>query len=160
MATLWISPNADTRVGTPRAIREWLAGDWCLLFSHPQDFDASGLECDRWLALLRDDFLKRRVRPLAYGNRGECDRSWVSQLIGDEGAVGLSALRSTLFDLASRTLRDDILAQQGRFVMIFDDHLRRRGLLTYSPARNRVSPFDLLASVDAMRRGGDLRHAA
>ncbi len=46
-------------------LREWLAGDWGLLFSHPQDFQDQGLESDRWLAILCEEFRVRGVKPLA-----------------------------------------------------------------------------------------------
>ncbi|MCC6173117.1 MAG: hypothetical protein IT481_13935 [Gammaproteobacteria bacterium] len=34
-------------------LRRIQAGDWCLLFSCPEDFDEQGFERDRWLLLVR-----------------------------------------------------------------------------------------------------------
>ena len=46
MATLCLG---EVDVAAP-LLREWLDGDWALLFAQPQDFEEQGLERDRWAA--------------------------------------------------------------------------------------------------------------
>jgi hypothetical protein len=41
-----------------------------------------------------------------------------------------------------------------------DAQLRRRGVLKYSAGRSSISPLDLLASIDALRRRNGARIAA
>jgi alkyl hydroperoxide reductase subunit AhpC len=150
MATLWIDGDRGTR------LRDWLQGDWAIVFSHPSDFRYDGLESDRWLAILRSEFVSRGVRPLAC-RRGaaEVDAGWTSELDGDGAPVRLDAS-----DLRSRALRQRLLGMPPRFVMIVDETLGERAVLKYSAGRTSASPLDLLASVDAMRRRGGTRIAA
>ena len=60
MATVCLG---DLDCGAP-LLRDWLGGDWGLLFSHPLDFQDQGLEHDRWLDILRQEFRARGARPL------------------------------------------------------------------------------------------------
>jgi alkyl hydroperoxide reductase subunit AhpC len=139
-------------------LRDWLAGDWALLFSHPADFEDQGLERDRWLEILRDEFRVRGVRPVACGQSADAgaaaDDSWAGELIYDHRLLRLpsDAAGDSVIDLAARNLRADILGLPPRFVLIVDESLTRRGVLKYSAGRSSVSPLDLLASIDAFRR--------
>jgi hypothetical protein len=141
-------------------LRDWLGGDWALLFSHPADFQDQGLERDRWLEILRDEFRARGVRPVACSQSADpaagagADDSWAGELISDYRLLRLHSTPAgdSVVDLPARNLRADILALPPRFVLIIDDSLARRGVLKYSAGRSSVSPLDLLASIDAFRR--------
>jgi hypothetical protein len=178
MATLFVNageaqaPAAALNVHAFEAgtsLRDWLQSDWAMLFSHPLDFQYQGLETDRWLSILRDEFRSRGVRPMAC-RRGaaELDGSWVSDLIADRSLLRLESassaeteeLPNAPVDLPARALRTDILAMPPRFVLIVDDELRRRGVLKYSSGRANVSPLDLLGSIDLLRRRNAARIAA
>jgi hypothetical protein len=85
----------------------------------------------------------------------ELDTGWASDLTGDR-----SLLRLECVDVPSRTLREDIMGMPSRFALIVDAQLRRRGVLKYSAGRSSISPLDLLASIDALRRRNGARIAA
>ena len=144
--------------GSAPLLRNWLGGDWGLLFSHPADFQDRGLERDRWLEILRDEFRVRGVRPVACSQAAEAgagaDDSWAGELICDYRLLRLQSAGAddSVVDLPARNLRADILALPPRFVLIIDESLTRRGVLKYSAGRSSVSPLDLLASIDAFRR--------
>jgi alkyl hydroperoxide reductase subunit AhpC len=150
MATLWVNGETGPQ------LREWLQGDWAILFSHPIDFQYQGLETDRWLSILREEFSVREVRPLACKRSlTELDAGWASDLVEDH-----SLLRLGSTDVAARQLREDLSGLSARFVVIVDEALQRRGVLKYSAGRNSVSPLDLLASIDMLRRRSPARIAA
>jgi len=157
------SLSLDANVRGSVDLRDWLTGDWALLFSHPQDFQDHGLEHDRWVDILREEFRARRVRPLAYVRCSEgIDTTWVSELFCDRRCVRLDASgpASEIVHLGLRGLRADLLDLSQRFVMIIDAIPSRRGLLKYNLVPNTISPLDLLASIDVMRRRVTLRTAA
>lgn len=157
--------------GSAPCLREWLCGDWGLLFSHPSDFEDDSLERDRWLEILREDFRAQGVRPIACRrSAGDRDRGWVGELLDDHRLVrliGMDPVVGATIELPPRRLRDDIRCLPARFVLIVDESLMRRGVLKYGPGRSSVSPLDLLASINAMRRQlgtnrfvGSMRRAA
>lgn len=159
-ASIGLPPEAMSRravrwFGSLRLVptlRDWLAGQWGLIFSHPEDFQETGLELeqDRWLVVLAHEFRAAGVRPLSCQPRsGRADASWVSKLTGDQWFV---QLEDEVADLAARQLRAEIRAIDSRFVLVIDEQLRRRGLLPYRPGGRRLSPLDLVASVSALRQ--------
>jgi alkyl hydroperoxide reductase subunit AhpC len=154
------------RSGNARALlREWLQGHWAMIFSHPIDFQYQGLEIDRWLAIVREEFHERGVRAFACRREGALlDPIWVSDLLADQRPVSIEPVNDTdipeIVDLPARALRDELLGLSTRFVLIVDEQLRRRGVFKYSTGGAKVSPLDLLASIDAMRRRGAERIAA
>jgi len=139
-------------------LREWLGGQWGLIFSHPEDFQESGLEQDRWLTVLAQEFRAADLKPLAcLPSTGRPDAGWVSLITGDPSLV---PLEGAVADLAARQLRSEIASQDARFVLVVDETLRRRGLLPYRSGHGRLSPLDLIASVTALRRRSVERCAA
>jgi hypothetical protein len=167
-ASVGLPPEAMSRravrwLGSVRPVptlRDWLAGQWGLIFSHPEDFQETGLalEQDRWLVVLAQEFRAAGVRPLTCQPRsGRADASWVSKLTDDQWFV---QLEGEVADLAARQLRSEISAIDSRFVLVIDERLRRRGLLPYRPGSRRLSPLDLIASVAALRQRSTERCAA
>jgi alkyl hydroperoxide reductase subunit AhpC len=152
MATLCLG-NVDCAAPL---LRDWLASDWGIVFSHPMDFQDSGTEQDRWLAILRDEFRARTVRPIACSRpSGDADNSWVSQLTQDRRLVRCHAAThgsEDIIDMAARELRDEIAKLDSHFALIVDPSLKSRGVLRYSAGRTSVSPLDLLGSIDALRQ--------
>jgi hypothetical protein len=151
MATLCLG-NIDC---SAPPLREWLAGHWGLLFSHPADFQDPGMEQDRWLTILREEFRARAVRPLACRRvSGDAKGSWVDELLRDRRLVRLHATGAfaEVVDLTAHQLRDEIMNLTSHFVLIVDAALNRRGVLKYAAGRTSISPLDLLASIDALRR--------
>jgi hypothetical protein len=156
MAMLWVDSSAPAGPDAAPPLREWLDGDWALLFSHPGDFQDRGTETDRWLAIVRDEFRVNEVRALSLSRCGAVtDTRWVAALFGDRRCVPLEAPPAAggPVDLPSRALRADVLALAPRFVMIIDDTLRRCGVFRYEAYRlQRVCALDLLATIGILRR--------
>jgi len=140
-------------------LAEWLANDWALIFSHPQDFAHEGFECDRWQRIVRDAFRERGLRPLALvspelhrqpqvGPPG--DGSWITALSADASVLTLSSPGG---DAASSALRESIGTLRGRYVLVIDSALQPQGVLRYVHSyMQSISPLDLLEPVDALRR--------
>jgi hypothetical protein len=160
----WVADFLRSGKASP-VLREWLQGDWAMIFSHPIDFQYQGLEIDRWLAIVREEFQLRAVRALACRREHRLlDPIWVAEPIADHRPVRIEPVNEAgvpeIVDLPARALRDELLGLSARFVLIVDEELRRRGVFKYSTAGANVSPLDLLASIDAMRRRGTQRIAA
>jgi alkyl hydroperoxide reductase subunit AhpC len=146
-------------------LREWLQGDWAMIFSHPIDFQYQGLEIDRWLAIVHEEFQERGVRALSCRRQAALlDPIWAAELLADQRPISIEPVNETgipeIIDLPARALRDELLGLSTRFVLIVDDKLRRRGVFKYSTGGAKVSPLDLLTSIEAMRRRGADRIAA
>ncbi len=162
MATLCLAERASPSPATPMAaqppteaswpapaLREWLAGDWGLLFSHPEDFEDRGLEQDRWLAIVGEELRACGVKPLACTTQpNRRDTGWASRVVNDWRTL---RLEGAVVDLTARQLRAEITALGPRFVLVVDAGLRRRGALPYRPGRITLSALDLAASVRALR---------
>jgi alkyl hydroperoxide reductase subunit AhpC len=137
------------------AMRDWLDGDWCMVFSHPEDFEDQGLERDRWLDILRQEFQAEGVRALACaGDQQASDASWVSALAEDRRRVRLLNAgdeAERVFDLPALALCETLRGLPARYVLIVDDTLTRRGVLRYTPGRAHCSPLELLASIHVLR---------
>jgi alkyl hydroperoxide reductase subunit AhpC len=162
MATLCLDIGSEVRT-TPE-LYDWLAGDWGLLFSHPEDFQYQGPEPVRQLDILRDQFRICSVRPIAVmGDDNTRERSWVDELQQDWGFVRLREPSAGAWDpvsVGARALCGELLTLQPRYVLIVDSFLKHRAVLRYAPGRCTVSTLDLLTSIDALRHGTKARYAA
>jgi alkyl hydroperoxide reductase subunit AhpC len=162
MTILGLDLELEKRAG--RELHEALNGDWALLFSHPQDFGPAPSKMHRWLEQLRYELNARRVRAIEVRREGGASSaSWIDQLQLDPELVRLREPPFAAADpisFAARALRAELLTQSCGFVLIIDGALKRRGVLRYSAGRSDVSVFDLLASIDALRRPRKLGKAA
>src|SRR5215469_14328832 len=116
MATLLLggaeSRAGGTQIGQPH-LRQWLAGSWALLFSHPGDFVRCELEMDRWVSVMQHTFASRRIKPLELpAARGAGPPgSWVGEAGGDARSVALldpRETRLTVRDLRAQALQEEI----------------------------------------------------
>lgn len=153
-------PNASVGPSPTVALREWLAGRWAILFSHPGDFDHEQLERDRWLNILSRSFSLHGVRPLALALHGydarETSLGWLAELGNGRAAVLSIAApaQGALFDLSASALRAEIARSGPRFAMIIDPALRCRRTIHYRAATDLPSPIELLGWAVALRERG------
>ena len=134
----------------PHDLPRRLAGDWCLLFSHPGDFEQFGFERDRWLALVRTAFVEAGVVPAV------------------DAACAEALLDGWIWSLDPRTCLvgepERAAARHGRFVAIIDPQGRCRSVHGYQPGHVPCSPLDLLGLVRRLRNAprvpADGRHAS
>jgi alkyl hydroperoxide reductase subunit AhpC len=148
---------------TSPSLRTWLAEDWAILFSHPNDFVSCDLEMDRWLVIARGAFSDRRVRPIALGTAATRDQSWVTQLTGDERAVLLEDPRQHHFgpvDVQAPVLHQEIEQAGRRFVLIIDNLLRVHKTFSYEQVSSLPSPLELLGWAHALRAKQAARQTA
>jgi hypothetical protein len=136
-----------TRPFSPHELRQWLAGRWALLFSHPDDFADYGFETDRWLVYLRNAFDSLRLRPLAIGH--DDASGWVSQaggrfIPGYEAAEFLPPLSSCTQPRKGQGMAD-------HFVTILDGGARARRTILYSPAGEIPSLIELAHTATRVR---------
>jgi hypothetical protein len=150
-------------------LRRIQAGDWCLLFSHPEDFDEQGFERDRWLLLVREAFAARRVLPAALDAPGAGrQHGWLwaidprSRFVAESVEEAASATRVvSLFRDASPPDRRQPTSPAVRRVVFVDPAGRCRWVYGYAPGTRPVSVFDLLAMIERLESSpGDVERPA
>lgn len=156
MATLFV-PDAlalssvTSMRGLPR-LGEWLAGDWAMLFSDPDDFLAGDAACGRDSAGLAAEFRRLGVRPLQVSSRRDARvPRWLAEAAGDDTVVVLGdsihGRGGAFIDFTARLLRDDLEDIEGRYVVVVDSQLFRRATFRYRSAATAPAPLDLLSAV-------------
>jgi alkyl hydroperoxide reductase subunit AhpC len=138
----------------PQGLAAWLGGDWCLMFSHPRDFQAQVTGKRRGLDSLRQQLRARALKIVGIQPSGSFESSWIDELHGDQRILWLPQVSGLVTDdlsTAAALLRDEILAMPTRFVLFVDAALRSREVLQYSAGRDFVSISDLLLTVDMLR---------
>lgn len=167
MATLIFTDQTDvTTFATDSrvSLREWLAGKWAVLFSHPEDFAPHPSTPSGFITMLADDFAACRVRPVTLGNNARTTPSWLDYAGADNTkivvAVGDSDGR--VVDLGEHTLARKIARLATPFVMVIDANARCRSTITYRTLHTgRARTIrDVLTVVEVLRRGerGIRRH--
>jgi hypothetical protein len=143
----------------PVSLRSWLAGDWGLLFSHPDDFAQYDIEADRWLVLIQEAFATARLRPFGLARHPDATlHGWIAEVNGGARSVTLTERRywPHIADFRTHALRDSVQRSRSRFVMILDAELQLRRTVFYSPSRRLPSVFDLISMAEKAR-GADAR---
>jgi alkyl hydroperoxide reductase subunit AhpC len=166
MATLTLSHTTDvtssSAAGTHGVrLREWLGGQWAVLFSNPEDFAPHPTTPEGFITLLADDFAACGAKPISLdeGSGEESTPSWLDFAGADASNIVLSdAQTGQIVDLAERTLAlklDRLLCHSpSRFVIVLDEKARCRTTITYnrnSSARNRTIE-DVLTVVQVLQR--------
>jgi len=167
MATLTLSRTTDvTSSGTARTqrvrLREWLGGQWAVLFSNPEDFAPHPTTPEGFITLLADDFAACGAKPISLdeGSGEQSTPSWLDFAGADATTIVLNsdARSGQIVDLAERMLASKLKRLLGhlpaRFVIVLDEKARCRTTITYSrnsTARNRTIE-DVLTVVQVLQR--------
>jgi alkyl hydroperoxide reductase subunit AhpC len=166
MATLTLSKTTDvtSSAATTRKarLREWLGGQWAVLFSHPEDFAPHPTTPEGFITLLADDFAACGAKPISLddGRGEESTPSWLDFAGADTTNVVLNSdvESAHVVDLAERTLSMKLerLASHSasRFVIVLDEKARCRTTITYNPtpvSRHRTIE-DVLTVVQVLQR--------
>lgn len=144
----------------PKALREWLSGDWALVFSHPADFAPQDFEGDRWLAVAANALANSRIRLLGLV-RGAHEGQWLAELDGRGGALRLApaARRPPVISLLQHVIASALASTSGRCVLVLDGELRVRRTYVYGGAAACRSLFDLIAIASDARSADRCRRA-
>lgn len=157
MATLTLARadiGFDARLAGAIALSDWLDGRWGLIFSHPQDFAAQGLEADRWRSLVAEALETMQVRPLRLQSLEQRYASWIEQIAEGDQLLALERRkRVSSDDLSARAaaLRSVLSRSTERFVAIVDERMQLRHVFVYSAAHRIPCVFDVIALVDVLR---------
>jgi alkyl hydroperoxide reductase subunit AhpC len=140
------------------SLREWLCGQWAVLFSHPEHFAPHPSTPSGFITLLADDFSACGVKPIAVASTCDTAASWLDFAGTDRSVISLndSSHHSTpVVDLPERALARTIARMTTPFVIIIDAIARCRSTIAYRPtasARNRTIE-DVLRMVQVLRDG-------
>jgi alkyl hydroperoxide reductase subunit AhpC len=158
MTTLLLETQRVAREGGlfahPVSLRAWLAGDWGLLFSHPDDFAYYDIEADRWLSLLQEAFTAASLRPLGLARHPDATlHGWIAEVNGGARSVALTdrGYWPHIADFRTHALRESVHRSRSRFVMILDADLRLRRTMFYAAGSQLPSLFDLIALAQKAR---------
>jgi len=161
MATLTLTHKTDAASGKTR-LREWLGGNWAVLFSHPEDFAPHPTTPEGFITLLADDFAACGVKPISLGDDSTAV-SWLDFAGADTTNIVLDTEPESgqVVDLAERrlalqlerTLALKLQRVAARFVIVLDEKARCRTTITYDArhtGRHRTVE-DILRVVEILR---------
>ena len=160
MATLLLATETESsmllaheRVMT---LRDWLQGQWGLVFSHPADFAPHSSTPPGFTTCIADDLLAAGIKPLVFSTSLEqLPESWFDHALNDDSVVLLANHDARVLDLAECALASQLAALNRPFVLILDDRGRCRTTLTYAPnAQHRPrTMLDIIEIVATLRSG-------
>lgn len=155
--------NADARAHRVLRLREWLDGQWGILYSNPEDFAPHPSTPRGFVSRLAAEFEQCNVKPIVLGNElGAAPESWLDIAMEDRSLVSVDpdGIDEPVIDLAERALAVKLAAIDGRFVMILDANGRCRSTINYRPRRiDRPRTLtDILTMVEVLQGGGRQPH--
>lgn len=163
MATLIVADNTATsdgrKSGSGNSLRNWLAGQWAVLFSNPEHFAPHPSTPTGFITMLADDFVAAQVKPLTLSRSGEVTASWLDYAGTDSAVIRLEVSRNEpIVDLAERTLASIVTQLHSPFAIIVDALGRCRSTITYKYATGRSRTINEVLSMVQVLRGGALVH--
>ena len=134
-------------------LRNWLNGQWAVLFSNPEDFAPHPSTPEGFITLLADDFAACGVKPIKLGN-DDAAPSWLDYAGADSARVVLDDDDGPVIDLAERTLAVKIEGLNSPFVIVLDANARCRTTIKYDARRlERARTIqDVLTVVQVLQR--------
>lgn len=154
----------DTAIRTGTSLRDWLSGQWAVLFSHPEHFAPHPSTPAGFVTVLADDFSACGVKPIAIVNHPDAAASWLDFAGADRAVISLadSDRSASVVDLPERALAQTIARMTTPFVIIIDAIARCRSTITYRPqsGAGRRTVEDVLRMVQILRDGARLTPAS
>lgn len=163
MATLILASrhalDADVPSHRTMRLREWLDGQWGIVYSNPEDFAPHPSTPRGFVSRLAGEFERYCVKPIALGTEiSAAPHSWLDIAMEDHSLVIVDAdgVDEPVIDLAERALAMKIAGIDSRFVMILDANGRCRSTIHYRPRRiDRPRTLaDILKVVEVLQGGG------